>query len=236
MSKPKRKLVNKILLFVMIGLVPGLFLYIFSKGKQEFTTLDYLGPEEIVVDSETGEKSSQKFAIKDFEMRMWDGSTKYLTDFKNKIIVALVIGKSCPDDCEIHNEGYERVLLKGIKGNGFKDVVVLVEYVDYDSDVKPSMENIHDYYSEDTYLQDQVYFFQCDTNKLFDFKPAKDAPNVLRERMSGMRNGKAYYQFGVLIDKKGHPRMLHLTNGSKGIRDILNGIKVLFKEEAYEKD
>ncbi len=231
MAEKKRTLGNKILLFVLIGLVPGLFLYLFSKGEQHLTPLPYLGPQKVV----EGQKDPEYFQVPNFEMTMLDGSTKTLDDFKDKYIISFVIGSSCPRDCEMQNDGFEQLLIKEFRNNShYKDVAILVEYIDYNSSEKPDFKTLHTYYSEDNNI-DNVHYFQCKTNEFFNYSAKEGEPNMLNYRMAGVRSGSAYFKAIVLLDKDRHPRMIQLTDGSYGFRRIKDGLKVLKKEEDYAK-
>ncbi len=229
MAEKKRSIGNKILLFVLIGLVPGLFLYLFSKSEQHLTPLPHLGPET-TVDGKT-----QHFQVPNFEMTMSDGSVKTLDDFKDKYIIAFVIGSTCPRDCEMQNDGFEQLLIKEFRNNShYEDVAILVEYINYDSETKPDFSTLHSYYSKDNNI-DNVHYFQCETNEFFNYSAKEGEPNMLNYRMAGVRSGSAYYKAIVLLDKDRHPRMVRLMDGSYGFRRIKDGLKVLKKEEDYAK-
>lgn len=228
MATGKRKVVNKILLFALIGLVPGLFLYVFSRGKQVFTTPGYYG----ALISPEGDTSYH--VIPNFTFKTSDNTSGQLSDYNGKIIVAMVLGTSCPEDCEIHVEGFTQILLKELRKSSYEDVVVMVELVNYDQTNAPSFEDIAPF-KEEFKLPDNCIFIQANPNKLFDWKVLPNTPNLLKKSIPGARNGKAYYNFALLIDKKRNIRGIHnIGSSSEHIRDLLDDIKILKKAEDYE--
>jgi len=236
MKNNGRSLFGKISLFTILLGVPIFFLLFFSSGDQNFHSPDYYGPKSPVIKNgkETGD--STYFTIPDFEMTLLDGRIMKPSDFDGKIIIATITGKSCPQDCEVQPESISKILMKEFKENkNYRDVVILSELVSYDSEEKALAEDLNNYYNTPE-IEKHWHFFTCDVNEFYDFVPYPNKENMYRANISGARNGKAYYNIGVLIDKKKHVRGIFNLKKSDGVRSLLDGVKLLKKEEDYAKN
>jgi len=230
MAEKKRNVLNKIVLFTLIGLVPGLFLYIFSKGKQEFHVPGYFG---LTIDNNG---DTVYHTIPNFSFTTLHGETQTLNDYKDKIVIAIVLGSSCPDDCEIHVDGFAQILMDEIGGNSnYDDVVVMVDFLNYDEREKPTFDLLDPYFKSGHWT-DNIVFFQSKLNELYNFKVLPNTPHLLNKTIAGYRNGKAYYNFALVIDKNRKIRGIHnIKSSSDHVRDLVEDIKILKKEEDYAK-
>lgn len=227
--KTNRRKWRKLVLFAFILGVPATLILFFKSGTHQFNYLQYWGPKSLN-GADTVYFSVESPVFTEYQT----GRNFLLSDFEDKIIIAIVLGPTCPDDCAIQSDKFKLLIYDELANyrRKFHDVVIIAQVKDYYNNEFPDAEMINRYFKTDTSFMKLCF---TDENLLFDFVPQEGGLNLLREEHAGIQGRKGYHQFALLIDKERHVRGVYDLSHSQRIRTLLEELRILKKEYTVKK-
>ena len=214
---------KKVIILITILLLPSVFYLLLYTGKHNFSKLPYIGPKEAVLTPD-GKYDTIYHQIPYFEFINQDGATITRDDLLGSVYIADFFFATCPTICPkmATNMGYLQNKFKDRKGLRFISITVNPEH-DTVEVLKEYANRVH----ADTKNWD---FLTGDKDKIYEVAFKGFFINAQKDEVAP--GGFLHSQYFILIDKKGHIRVIFDGTIYKEIKDDLtDAIDIIFKED-----
>jgi len=172
-------------------------------------------------------------AVEVFEFTDIKGNKRSSKEFRGEIILITTIQPTCPNDCSISISNVKLQIFDMLRG---KKGIRIISFVT-DTDGKP----VDDLRTVEQMLQDDVNGYdpnvwvlaKGDPKKVYDLK--KDNRSLLKEMNSEGMDKQNFHELMLLIDRKGHLRMIRSGKQEGMVRQMKQHVSLLKKEYDIKK-